>query len=108
RRLDLHLRGRHKGQRHDTARHGRSLPLPCANNAVRRRGQRDRNRTSRAQGATQLGWVASTMSHWSDAYIGRPYIPGVADCMHLAEEIAVDVLKINPKLPQSHETSLRK
>src|SRR5690625_7944739 len=48
------------------------------------------------------------MSHWSDAYIGRPYIPGVADCMHLAEEIAVDVLKINPKLPQTHEASLRK
>jgi len=48
------------------------------------------------------------MSHWSDKYIGRPYIAGVADCMHLAEEIALDVLKINPKLPQSHETSLRK
>lgn len=48
------------------------------------------------------------MTHWSDEYLGRPYIKGVADCMHLAEEVAIDVLGINPNLPQSHETSLRK
>lgn len=47
------------------------------------------------------------MAHWTDRYIGLPYIPGVADCAWLAERVAVEVLGIHPGLPQSHETSLR-
>lgn len=47
------------------------------------------------------------MKHWTDAYIGRPYLPGVADCMNLAEEVAIDVLKIHPGVPTVHETTLR-
>lgn len=45
--------------------------------------------------------------HWTDSYIGQPYIPGVADCASLAERVAREVLGICPGLPQSHETSLR-
>lgn len=45
--------------------------------------------------------------HWSECYLGQPYIPGVADCASLAERVAHEVLGINPGLPQSHETSLR-
>src|SRR5690625_3208376 len=48
------------------------------------------------------------MSHWSDKYIGRPHVAGVADCRHVAEETALDVLKGNCKLPQATETSLRR
>lgn len=48
------------------------------------------------------------MTHWSDSYIGAPYIPEVADCMHLAERVAREVLGLEPGLPQTHEASLRK
>lgn len=47
------------------------------------------------------------MTHWTDEYIGRPYRAGVADCMNLAEEVAVDVLGIHPGVPTVHETTLR-
>ncbi|WP_368640494.1 hypothetical protein ABRZ04_04565 [Castellaniella ginsengisoli] len=47
------------------------------------------------------------MGHWSEKYIGKPYIPGVADCMNLAEQVANEVLGIYPNIPVSHETSLR-
>ena len=47
------------------------------------------------------------MAHWSDRYIGRPYIAGTADCAWLAEQVACDVLGIHPGLPASHEKSLR-
>jgi len=45
--------------------------------------------------------------HWSTKYIGQPYIPGVADCMVLAERVANEVLGIRPDIPVVHETSLR-
>lgn len=47
------------------------------------------------------------MAHWSGRYIGQPYIPGVADCMNLAEQVANEVLGIYPGIPTAHETSLR-
>jgi hypothetical protein len=47
------------------------------------------------------------MAHWTDRYIGKPYIPGVADCMNLAEQVANEVLGIYPNIPAAHETSLR-
>lgn len=47
------------------------------------------------------------MAHWTDRYIGKPYIAGVADCMNLAEQVANEVLGIYPGIPASHETSLR-
>lgn len=45
--------------------------------------------------------------HWTDRYIGKPYIAGVADCMNLAEQVANEVLGIYPGIPTTHETSLR-
>lgn len=48
------------------------------------------------------------MDHWSEGYLNQPYIPEIADCMTLAERVAVEVLGIHPGLPVSHETSLRK
>ena len=47
------------------------------------------------------------MAHWTDRYIGKPYIAGVADCMNLVERVANEVLGIYPGIPTSHETSLR-
>jgi hypothetical protein len=47
------------------------------------------------------------MAHWTTQFIGRPYIPGIADCMNLAEQVANEVLSINPGIPTTHETSLR-
>lgn len=35
--------------------------------------------------------MLSTSSHWSDAYIGRPYMAGSADCAHLAAEVRREV-----------------
>ena len=45
--------------------------------------------------------------HWSEKFIGRPYIPGVADCMVLAEQVANEVLGLHIGIPTAHETSLR-
>lgn len=47
------------------------------------------------------------MAHWSGRYIGQPYIPGVADCMNLAEQVANEVLGLHIGIPTTHETSLR-
>lgn len=47
------------------------------------------------------------MAHWSQKYIGQPYIPGVADCMVLAEQVANEVLGLHIGIPTTHETSLR-
>lgn len=47
------------------------------------------------------------MPHWSDKYIGQPYVPEVGDCAAFAERVAREVLGIDPKLPVSHEQSLR-
>lgn len=45
--------------------------------------------------------------HWSDKYIGQPYLPEVGDCAAFAERVAREVLGVDPKLPVSHEKSLR-
>ncbi|MBC7201944.1 MAG: hypothetical protein H5U29_00275 [Pusillimonas sp.] len=45
--------------------------------------------------------------HWSDRYIGQPYIPESGDCAAFAERVAREVLRINPKLPESHASGLR-
>ena len=47
------------------------------------------------------------MTHWSDRYIGLPYVPEVGDCAAFAERVAREVLGVDPKLPVSHEKSLR-
>ncbi|MBV2182340.1 MAG: hypothetical protein KUL86_14065 [Castellaniella sp.] len=47
------------------------------------------------------------MAHWTDRYIGKPYIPGIADCMNLAEQVANEVLGLHIGIPATHETSLR-
>lgn len=47
------------------------------------------------------------MNHWSQNYIGLPYVEGEADCAALAERVAKEVLRIDPKLPQSHASGLR-
>tara|TARA_R100000655_G_scaffold83222_1_gene122800 strand:- start:151 stop:534 length:384 start_codon:yes stop_codon:yes gene_type:complete len=45
--------------------------------------------------------------HWSDKYIGQPYIPESGDCAAFAERVAREVLNIDPGLPASHESGLR-
>lgn len=45
--------------------------------------------------------------HWSDAYVGRPYIAGTGDCAALAQTIAWEVFRVQARLPISHATSLR-
>ncbi|MFV0284751.1 MAG: hypothetical protein ACK5JE_13360 [Castellaniella sp.] len=47
------------------------------------------------------------MRPWHEKYIGQPYIPGIADCMNLAEQIANEVLGLRIDIPTMHETSLR-
>ena len=34
------------------------------------------------------------MAHWSDAYIGRPYIHGEADCGHLCLSVSKEVFGV--------------
>lgn len=33
------------------------------------------------------------MAHWSDSYIGQPYIPGEADCLRLYCRVSSEVFK---------------
>lgn len=40
------------------------------------------------------------MAHWSDAYLGRPYVPGTADCAQLAVDVAREVFGRTVTLPQ--------
>ncbi len=44
------------------------------------------------------------MAHWSDAYMGREYLPGVADCAALAQAVAREVLGLAVALPAEHAT----
>ncbi|OQS32598.1 hypothetical protein [Chromobacterium haemolyticum] len=39
------------------------------------------------------------MGHWSDEYVGRDYVPGVADCAALAGCVAAEVLGVAVPLP---------
>jgi len=45
--------------------------------------------------------------HWSEKYVGEPYVSGVADCAALAARVAREVLGIACRLPDVHEKGLR-
>lgn len=45
--------------------------------------------------------------HWSDEYIGRPYLAEGGDCADLAAAVAHDVLHIECRLPRSHASTHR-
>jgi hypothetical protein len=45
--------------------------------------------------------------HWSDSYVGRPYVAETGDCASLAADIARTVLGCACRLPTSHSTGLR-
>ncbi|ARP86304.1 hypothetical protein CAL13_08905 [Bordetella genomosp. 9] len=45
--------------------------------------------------------------HWSDRYVGLPYIPESGDCAALAARVASEVLRIDCALPTAHATTLR-
>lgn len=45
--------------------------------------------------------------HWSDKYIGEPYIPEVADCAVLAVRVAKEVLGRDISIPVPHAATIR-
>lgn len=45
--------------------------------------------------------------HWSEKYVGDPYVPGIADCAALAAKVAREVLRIACRLPDVHARGLR-
>lgn len=45
--------------------------------------------------------------HWSDKYVGEPYIPGEGDCAALAAKVALEVLGIADSLPVPHASGHR-
>lgn len=45
--------------------------------------------------------------HWSDRYIGEPYIPEVADCAVLAVRVAKEVFGKDISLPVAHAATIR-
>jgi hypothetical protein len=45
--------------------------------------------------------------HWSDNYIGEPYVPEVGDCAALAAKVNYEQFKKLPDLPNSHADTLR-
>ena len=47
------------------------------------------------------------MSHWSDQYVGQPYIPETGDCAALAERVAREVFGKVVGLPTSHASTYR-
>lgn len=47
------------------------------------------------------------MSHWSDAYVGLPYLPETGDCAALAERVAREVFGKVVGLPVSHASTYR-
>lgn len=44
------------------------------------------------------------VAHWSDKYIGKPYVAGELDCAVLAVDVAHDVLNMGVALPTDHST----
>lgn len=47
------------------------------------------------------------MIHWSDKYVGEPYVPEIGDCAALAARVNHDRFKKLPELPNSHAVTLR-
>lgn len=45
--------------------------------------------------------------HWSDKYVGLPYIPDTGDCAALAVRVAREVFGLSPQIPHSHAVGLR-
>lgn len=45
--------------------------------------------------------------HWTDKYVGQPYVPETGDCAAFAERVAREYLGITPGLPEAHEVKLR-
>jgi hypothetical protein len=45
--------------------------------------------------------------HWSDNYIGQPYIPEENDCAAFAKRVALEVLGIDVSLPTPHASTIR-
>lgn len=41
------------------------------------------------------------LGHWSDAYVGRPYVRGEQDCGHLAAAVAREVYGRDVRLPEA-------
>jgi hypothetical protein len=40
--------------------------------------------------------------HWSDRFVGRPYVVQDGDCAALASDVARSILGLDPALPSSH------
>ena len=47
------------------------------------------------------------MAHWSDQYVGQPYIRETGDCAALAERVAREVFGKVVGLPTSHASTYR-
>lgn len=47
------------------------------------------------------------VAHWSDRYVGLPYIEQTGDCAALAERVAREVFGLTIGLPTSHATTYR-
>ncbi len=45
--------------------------------------------------------------HWSDKYVGMPYIPEIGDCAALAARVSEEVFGVRPGLPVVHAQTLR-
>lgn len=45
--------------------------------------------------------------HWSDKYVGIPYVPEIGDCAALAAKVNLDQFNHLPDLPQAHALTLR-
>lgn len=50
---------------------------------------------------------ASCTSHWSDNYIGRPYIPGIQDCASFAARVQREVFNRPIILPADRASGMR-
>lgn len=46
-------------------------------------------------------------THWSDIYVGEPYLPQVGDCAALAVRVSFEQFGIKAELPLDHATKLR-
>lgn len=44
-------------------------------------------------------------AHWSDAYVGRPYVPGVTDCAELAAAVQREVFGRPVEIPAERPDS---
>jgi hypothetical protein len=45
--------------------------------------------------------------HWSDKYVGQPYVAETGDCAALAAKVAALEFAVFPQIPSSHAVTLR-